>query len=326
MPGEVDSNVPLAWDATGGAPRLYALASWGGVPLLLGGSTLETMQRIDAVRFVPHPGHGIWIESVIPDDSSGAWYAYYHHEVPALICGRPDRAIPRIGAARSMDRGLTWDDLGIVLDAPPDRQACTSANRYVLGGVGDLSAMLDHQGQNLLLFFSQYSKDASMQGVAVARMAWADRDAPRGRVAVWQDGAWIPPTDVSGPDDEPGVAWQYPAGTSLVPVAHPWHDADGRVDAFWGPSVHWNTYLERYVMLLNRAKNESFNSEGIYVSYADALDDPRGWSAPRKLLSGGEWYPQVAGLEPGSGTDKQAGQRARLFMTGRSSHYIDFQR
>ena len=42
----------------------------------------------------------------------------------------------------------------------------------------------------------------------------------------------------------------------------------------WGPSIHWNTYLERYVMLLNRAKDESFNNEGIYVSYARTLMIP----------------------------------------------------
>jgi hypothetical protein len=41
---------------------------------------------------------------------------------------------------------------------------------------------------------------------------------------------------------------------------------------------------------------------------------------------GGEWYPQVAGLELMTGTDRQAAQRARFFMTGRSDHYIEFSR
>ncbi len=325
MPGAVDSNVPLAWDLVDGVAKLFAFASWGGVPAQLAGASLDSMQRIDDVRIVPHPGHGIWIESVIPDEG-GVWSGYYHHEAPADICGRPDRSIPRIGAARSLDRGLTWEDLGVIIEAPADSQACASANRYVIGGVGDLSAMVDHARQDLFIFFSQYSKDASMQGVAVARMAWADRDAPRGRIAIWRDGAWMPPREIAGLGDQGSGRWEYPAGTSLVPVSQPWHDASGGVDAFWGPSIHWNTYLERYVMLLNRAKNEYFNNEGIYVSFADALDDPRGWTAPQKILNGGEWYPQVAGLEAGNGTDKLAGQRARFFMTGRSAHYIEFQR
>jgi hypothetical protein len=77
-------------------------------------------------------------------------------------------------------------------------------------------------------------------------------------------------------------------------------------------------------MLFNRARDEAFNNEGIYVSFATRLDDPRGWSEPRKILSGGNWYPQIAGREPGIGTDKQMGRIARLFLTGRSMHYIEF--
>src|SRR5205823_13170351 len=60
---------------------------------------------------------------------------------------------------------------------------------------------------------------------------------------------------------------------------------DNRVNAFWGPSVHWNVYLEQYVMLLNRAKDESYTQEGIYVSFAPRLDDPRLWSPPEKIRS-----------------------------------------
>jgi hypothetical protein len=43
-------------------------------------------------------------------------------------------------------------------------------------------------------------------------------------------------------------------------------------------------------------------------------------------MSGGHWYPQVIGLEAESGTDKLAGERARLFVRGASIHEIVFQR
>jgi hypothetical protein len=79
-------------------------------------------------------------------------------------------------------------------------------------------------------------------------------------------------------------------------------------------------------MLLNRAKDEQFGQDGIYVAFAPTLADPRAWSAPVRLLAGGGWYPQVAGLEPGSGTDRQAGARARLFLTGVSAHLVEFAR
>ena len=98
-------------------------------------------------------------------------------------------------------------------------------------------------------------------------------------------------------------------------------------DAFWGPSVHWNTYLQQYVMLLNRARGVGWAQEGIYVSFSEDLADPRSWSRPSKVLEGGAWYPQVMGLDDGlKGTDKLAGQRARFFMGGVSEYEIAFSR
>jgi hypothetical protein len=321
IPGAVDSNVPMTWELVEGQPQLFATTSWGGIPALLRGDALDRMQRIvDSVAIVPHPGDGVWIEAIVPDDS-GAWYGYYHHEQPATRCGRHDRAIPRVGAVRSRDRGQTWDDLGIVLEAPASTDACQSSNRFVLGGIGDVTAILDDEARDLYLYVSQYGRDRAGQGIAVARLAWADRDEPVGKMMVWQEGTWMPAHREG--DHAP---WEYPVGTPIVAARKPWHDGNTDVDAFWGPSIHWNTYLEQYVMLLNRARNEGFDNEGIYVAFAPVIDDPEAWSAPHKLMNGGGWYPQVAGIEPAIGTDKLAGKRARLFLTGKSDQLIEFER
>ena len=109
-------------------------------------------------------------------------------------------------------------------------------------------------------------------------------------------------------------------------ASRPFHGRLAANDVFWGASIHWNTYLEQYVMLLNRAKDDQFGQEGIYVSFAPTVSDPRAWSAPSKLLSGGEWYPQAIGLEAGISTDRLAGRRARFFMTGKSERMIEFER
>ena len=122
------------------------------------------------MAFASHPGHGVWMEAIIPDES-GAWYGYYHHERPADLCGRPDRQLPRIGAMRSTDNGQTWEDLGIVLDAPPGSEACDSRNRFVLGGIGDVTAALDADGKDVYLYFSQYLRDGAIAG----RRGRADR-------------------------------------------------------------------------------------------------------------------------------------------------------
>ncbi|MDH4065378.1 MAG: hypothetical protein OEW19_13345, partial [Acidobacteriota bacterium] len=324
LPGDVDSNSPAIWDLLEGQHVLTVFTSFAGQASLASGTRIARMGSADEVGMVSPPGNGVWMEAVVTD-AGGTWYGYYHNEIPAEICGRPERTIPRIGAARSTDRGRTWENLGIVLEARPGTQVCDSPNQYFVGGVGDLSVMLDPASTTLYLFFSQYSREAETQGVAVGRLSWANRDQPVGRVEVWSDGVWLPARAVFGDAGEAAQpVWVYPSGTPLVTPLHPWHDADEANDAFWGASVHWNSYLQQYVMLLNRAKDEQFGQEGIYVSFASALDDPSLWSPPQRILDSGSWYPQVIGVAVGDGTDKKAGARARFFMGGVSDYLIEF--
>lgn len=330
LPGTVDSNSPAIWDIDDGQRKLFVMTSADGIPTISSGQSIDRMGGPSAVEMHPHPGHGVWMEAVVFDDVE-TWYGFYHNEWPATRCGREDRMVARIGAARSTDRGRTWQDLGTVIQAPQSATACQSTNRYVIGGVGDLSVMLDAGKQYLYFFYSQYQQQPETQGVAVARLQWADRDRPAGRVELWRDGLW----EANAGRREfqrtiPGslrrrLEWTYPAATPLRAPTYAWHDADDRVDAFWGPSVHWNTALEQYVMLLNRAKDENYSQEGIYVSFAPRLDEPSRWTAPVKILNGGKWYPQVMGTGAG-GTDKQAGSSARFFMSGRSDWVINFLR
>jgi hypothetical protein len=317
LPAEIDSSNPAVWSRVGGLLQLFVMSSWGGVPVRSSGTSLATLRPGPPVNFRSHPGHGVWMEAIIPDDS-GAWYGYYHHERPADACGRPDRQLPRIGAMRSTDNGATWDDLGIVIDAPEGSDACDSTNRFVLGGVGDVTAALDANRRDVYLYYSQYVRDGTAQGVTVARIAWADRDAPAGKAQIWNAGAWLPAIrSASG-----GVS--YPLATPLVRARQPFHDRTATNDVFWGPSIHWNTYLRQYVMLLNRAEDDQFGQEGIYISYSPTLSDPAQWTAPALLKSGGGWYPQVIGEERGIGTDRIAGKQARFFMFGRSQWLIVF--
>jgi hypothetical protein len=323
FPAKVDSNTPVRWSLADGIWAMSAFISWGGTPSLSVGTGLEDLRPSTPVHVNNHPGHGIWFESILEDDA-GTWYGFYHHELPADPCGRPDMDLPSIGAVRSVDRGRTWDHIGLVLAAPLSTLACHSSNRFVVGGVGDVSVVLDHDKQDLYFFFTQYPREVAAQGVAVARMAWADRDEPAGKAAVWHEGAWLPARPVTLEDTS--MAWEYPVGTPLVPATRSWHDGGPTADAFWGASVHWNTYLEQWVMLVNRTRNKRFDQDGHYVAFSPALEEPSSWSAPVKLLNGGGWYSQVVGLEPREGSDTRAGQRARFFVTGRSDYLIEFRR
>ncbi len=319
FPALADSNSPAIWERVDGQLRLFVFNSESGVTARAEGTDLSRLSTRGFVTFDGHPGHGVWMEAIIPD-VDGVWYGYYHNEWPAEVCDEVTRTIPRIGAARSTDRGATWEDLGIVLEAPPASHDCGSENEYFVGGVGDFSVMLDQAHQYLYFFFSQYSNRESAQGVSAARIRWADRDDPVSRMSVWlRNQTWLPARMTRSQSSARIV---YPGGGPIYRVGENWHGAS--VDAFWGPSVHWNTYLQQYVMLLNRAQDSAWTQEGIYVAFTSQLGDPGTWSMPQRLITSAGWYPQVMGTEPGSGDDRQAGQRARFFLQGRSNYIIEF--
>jgi hypothetical protein len=321
LPGQVDSNSPAIWDRVGGRDTLFVMTSANGTPKTASGRGVDSLGAARAVVLDPWPGGGVWIEAVVAD-VDGTWYGYYHNENLAEQCGTTEKVIPRIGASSSRNRGRAWQSLGIVLESPPNGYTCSTTNRYFVGGVGDFSVQLDADSRYLYFFFSQYGRQRTQQGIGVARLAWADRDSPAGKITVWRSRTWFPASSQAGLQGE--SLWLYPSAVPIFPAAESWHDNDTEVDAFWGPSVHWNTYLRQYVMLLNRAKDADWTQEGIYISYAPRLDDPRLWSQPVKILDGGSWYPQVIGLEAAIGTDKVAGQHARFFVSGVSRHLIQF--
>jgi len=322
LTGDVDSNSPAVWDLAGGVSQLFVMTSYAGRPSVAQGSNVTQLGPARPVSVEPWPGGGVWMESVVAD-VDGTWYGYYHNEIPAdPVCPGSKKVIPRIGAARSHDGGRTWEQLGIILEAPASAFACDTNNEFFVNGAGDFSALLDPDSRDLYFFFSQYERSTTQQGVAVARMAWADRDAPLGKVMVWRSRFWLPAAREIRAGDE--AVWAYGAGVPIFATTDGWHDEGLGTDAFWGPSVHWNTYLQMYVMLLSRASDTRYDQEGIYVSFSPKLNDPRLWSTPVKILDGGGWYPQVMGLEGGLGSDTIAGASARFFMAGTSQHLIQF--
>jgi hypothetical protein len=307
--GDVDCSSPAHWDGN----MMYMFYSTGH-PFRSSGPDLPSLSRPSTrVVFDNEAGWkmgGRWIESTYKADD-GLLYMWYHNEPPLS----PDRTAPRIGTTVSMDNGLTWRDLGIVLEAPGGSNNPDSVNNYFVGGNGDFAAIADRQKKYIYFFISTYHKDIAEQGVGVARMALTDLTEPKNTVFKWYRGQW----------GQPGLGGHV---TPIFTANIDWHRPDA--DAFWGPSIHWNTYLECWVMLLNRAKDKDWGQEGIYVSFNRDLSDPGGWQTPSKILDAGEleksrWYPQVVGTSAQKReTDKLAGRTARLFVAGLSKWEITF--
>ena len=307
QPGDTDCNSPLHWD--GGIVYLF---NSSGHPWRSSGPNLFHLdQSYVRCEYNNTTNGGRWIECTWKEPN-GPLYGWYHFEPTGLIPGTGLTA-PRIGAARSIDNGATWEDLGVVLEAPPGTLNRATRNFYFAGGNGDFSILLDSRHRYLYFFISTYAGPPSAQGVSLARMEWAQRGAPVGKVWKWHNHKW----------NEPGLGGRV---SPIFPVRTDWHRADA--DAFWGPSVHYNHYLGQYVMLLNRAIDKYWTQEGIYVSFNSNLADPLGWSPPAKILGGlrpNQWYPQVVGLDAARReTDKLAGRTARLFARGESRWEILF--
>jgi len=310
MPTPVDSNSPAFW--RGG--RLFWFGSHGR-PLLSEGPNQfgpwETREvDLQTTNAFPH-----WLESIWPEENGVLW-GWYHGEPVNLIPGSTLTA-PKIGAVISTDGGSTLVDLGLVLESG-DPLDPTAGNGYFAGGHGDFSVILDRDRTYFYFLFDNYGGPASSQGVCIARMAYADRFNPVGKVWKFFNGGW----------QEPGRGGRV---TPIFPVKKRWQSTNP--DALWGPSVHWNTHLNCFVMLLNRAFGEAgdpgWSQEGVYISYSTDLSRPESWTEPRKILDRAQFpgwyffYPQVMGLEPG-GTDRRAGQTARLYVGGISKWEIDF--
>lgn len=300
IPVVVDSNTPSFWSAG----SFHAFSSAGQPMLSQAPGLLGPWTTVES-RLVGLPSPA-WIESVHQEDD-GTLLVWYHHEVVDVCPGSPLTA-PKIGAAISYDGGHTLVNLGFVLSAgdPPD---CSSPNGYFAGGHGDFSVIYNSKDQHFYFFFTAYSRDLGSQGVAVARLAWEDRFTPVGSVFKYHDGGFW----------EPGLGGRV---TPLFPALISWHEAG--TDAFWGPSIHWNTYLNQFVMLLNRSCCEpGWPQEGVYLSVSSDPSDPVAWSAPVKLIEGGEWYPHVLGLGAGE-TSSLAGQTALLFLGNTAQYEIVF--
>ena len=312
-PGDCDCNSPAHWDGD----RLYLFNSAGHPWRSSGSDLLQLNQDYRRCEYDNQANGGRWIECTWKADN-GVLYGWYHLEPRGVCAGgqtnspKAHLTAPRIGAANSTDNGATWHDLGIVVESLPVLR-CDTKNFYFAGGNGDFSVMLDGRKEFLYFFISTYAGEVAEQGVAVARMRWAERDQPVGRVWKWHNRRW----------GEPGLGGHV---TPFMPARIDWLRADA--DASWGPSIHWNTHLRQYVMLLNRARDGDWTQEGIYVSFNRDPANPAGWSPPQKILDApgrDRWYPQVIGLDgTRRETDKLAGRVARLFVRGQSRWEILF--
>lgn len=307
LPVRPDGNSATFW--ANGAFHVFTST---GSPLMISTAgnqfTEYESQPVDVTAIAHSP---LWMEAA--QRSGSALFGWYHHE-PGGVCGSVPLTSPKIGAAISLDSGRSFQDLGIVLESG-DPVDCTAKNGFFAGGHGDFSVVPDRQRQYFYFFFTNYAGPPERQGICAARLAFQDRFAPAGKVWKYFEGRW----------EEPGLGGRC---TPVFPARREWQRPD--TDSFWGPAVHYNTYLRRYVMLLNRSCcSPGWPQEGIYISFSEGPLESVRWAAPQKLMDGRDigfrpgYYAQVIGLYRGE-TDTLAGQTSRLYIQGISDWAITF--
>jgi hypothetical protein len=325
FPNPTDSNSPAVWDGQ----SFYLFNSVAGAPRRARGTRLDNVVDTNpagaSVSYTDDVGAGRWLEAVLRDDDSGDLYGWYHEEIPT-DCPQGWRLWPQIGAAVSEDGGETWDDLGIVLTARDGTITCDTEHPVTNGGIGDFSVIGDNlspldPNHQVYFIFSSYGGDLIEQGISFARIAWADRDQPldpfsgESRVVKWDGADWaaagIGGRSVAVFHDAAQVSW-----------------TSSNNNGYWGPSVHWNVDLHKYIVLMSRSKGGNYEPDGIYMTNTQTLENPRSWALPVQIIAPDEthgWYPQVVGNAAIQGTDKRAGARARYFDQGRSDSFIVFE-
>jgi hypothetical protein len=308
--GGTDCNSPVWWSDD----TMHILNSTGH-PYHSYGPDLTQLGNKAPVTYSNEADGGRWIESVHQEED-GTLYGWYHNEPLKVIPdwaneGRPIKlTAPKIGAVISRDDGAHWEDLGIVIEGGPDTMELNTKNYYFTGGNGDFSVILDREGEYFYFVIGTYYKDPTQQGVSIARMRYADKDNPAGKVQKWHNGGW----------SEPGMGGEV---TPILPVRADWNSENP--DTLWGPSVHWNNHIKQYVILLNRAVTPDWGRESIYLCLTPDISDPTSWTEPLAIMEAPGWYPQVVGVDVTKReTEREAGHLSRLFIHGTSRWLIRF--
>ena len=222
---------------------------------------------------------GAWLYAVFPQIGN-RMLGFYHAEDHKFAADPTSTFIAYKSIARcsSTDGGRTWKkDAQILTGEKPKPE------KAEWSGAGDHCVIWDAATKRYFCYFQE-------QGIL--RMAMSE-DA-EGRPGTWKK--WF-----EGGFTEPGIGGRATPIPNLV-------DKEGG-----NPSVHWNTFLRRWVMVYHNWTGDLLISRSA---------DLTSWTAPKLLLekpsvAGKVWYPTIIGT-----TDKEAGEKAILLY----AHFPDIEK
>ena len=232
-------------------------------------NTLEPNTAVFGGRgnFDTYDNGGSWLMSVFREQNDD-FIGFFHAEDHWYPHTSNDIAWKSIGVTYSNDKGITWETgIQIITSATPKPEAPT------WGGTGDCCVVWDHINNRWLCYYQEQT------------ISMAISTDPKGAPGTWKKYYF-------GGFTEDGLGGrQSPLpGLSSAPGGN--------------PSVHWNTYLMKWVMVWH-----GWSPTNIYISVSS---DGINWDTPQSIIvsdiGGRAWYPTIIGT-----TDVETGQVAKIY-------------
>jgi len=216
---------------------------------------------------------GAWLFAVFRQDANSL-IGFYHAEDHEFIANPASKFIAWKSAAlcKSDDDGKTWRKHGRIITSAVEKPA-----QPTWGGCGDFCVVWDGANSRWACFYQEH-----FLCLAVS----ADRDGKPGSWKKLYDGDFM----------EPGLGGR---NSSLAGL-------EGHAGG--NPSVHFNSFLDKWVMVWGTWDRGSPSPNSIWLSTSDNLVN---WSPPRLVVEASGrtrfWYPTILG-----GSDVEAGEKALL--------------
>ena len=210
---------------------------------------------------------GSWLMSVFRK-SGNDFIGFYHAEDHWYPHTSNDIAWKSLAVTYSSDKGKTWSNGTQIITSPTTKPATPT-----WGGAGDCCVVWDHINNRWMCY---YQENWILMAISTD---------PKGAPGTWKK-------YYNGSFTEQGLGGQHTKLPGLSSVSG------------GNPSVHWNTYLKKWVMVWH-----GWSPTSIYLSVSK---DGMNWDLPKSIIvssiSGKAWYPTIIGY-----TDVEAGQIAKIY-------------
>lgn len=222
-------------------------------------------------NFDTYDNGGSWMMSVFRQEGE-KFIGFFHAEDHWYPHTTNNIAWKSLGVAYSENKGVTWSNAQQTITSSKPKPATPE-----WGGTGDCCVVWDHINNRWMCYFQEHI------------LSMAISTDPNGAPGTWKK-------YYQGDFSEEGLGGQQTVlpGLSQYPGGN--------------PSVHWNTYLSKWVMVWH-----GWSPPRIYVAVSD---DGVSWDNPQSIIvseeGGNAWYPTIIGV-----TDVEAGQIAKIY-------YADF--